>query len=194
MIRVVCAVLLCGALAPGLAHSQQALSLGVGAAGGYYWLEGDDFEEVDAGLGVEGVVRLGLFERLELGGGVHWSRHGIDFLETEVDVLVIFAEPRLSFRRESPGVAPFLSGRVGYALQSAEIRTQGGAVEVDAAGYLLGGVAGLEFPLNRNVAFELSGSYYWLSLQEAEVSGTPLMLPEASGHALGVRAGINLRL
>ena len=30
------------------AQAQQALGLGLGVLGGYYWLEGDDFEEVDA--------------------------------------------------------------------------------------------------------------------------------------------------
>jgi hypothetical protein len=172
-------------------HGQDAVRVGLGTVGGYYTLEGDDFEEVGAGFGVEGVLRLSLFERLQLGGGVHWSRHRLDFLDTDLSVLVIFAEPRLSFARESPRVAPFLAGRVGYALQSAELRAQGTRIEVDAAGYLLGAVAGLEFPLTRNFALEGSASYYWLSFGEAEVSGLPIRLPESSGHALGIRAGLS---
>lgn len=180
------------ALSPAAAHAQQALGIGLGVVGGYYWLEGDDFEEVDAGPGVEGALRISLFNRLQLGGGAHLSRHRLDFLDTDVDVLMIFAEPRLTFGREWPSIAPFIAGRVGYALQSADVRTSGGRVEVDAAGYVVGGVAGLELPLNRYVAVELSGSYYWISLGEAEVSGTPLTLPEASGAAIGARGGLNL--
>jgi hypothetical protein len=192
MQRVSAFVLVLLALAAVRAEAQQALGVGLGAVGGYYWLEGDDFEEVDPGPGVEGALRISLFNRLQLGGGAHFSRHRIDFLDTDVDVVMIFAEPRLTFGREWPRVAPFIAGRVGYALQSADVRTTGGRVEVDAAGYVVGGVAGLEFPLNRHVALEFSGTYYWISLGEAEVSGTPLTLPEASGAAIGARGGLNL--
>jgi hypothetical protein len=178
------------AVTPG--HAQQAIRVGLAGVGGYFMLEGDDFEEVDDGFGAEGVLRLSLLNRLQVGGGVHWSRHHLGFLQSDLSVLVIFAEPRLTFARESPRVVPFVAGRIGYALQSTEIRTQGGQIEVDAAGYLLGAVAGLEFPLTSNLALETSGSYYWISLREGEVSGLPITLPEARGHALGIRAGISL--
>jgi hypothetical protein len=65
-------------------------------------------------------------------------------------------------------------------------------VEVDATGYVLGGVVGLEFPLSRHFALEVSSSYYWISLGEAEVTGIQITLPESRGHALGIRAGLSL--
>jgi hypothetical protein len=119
------AVLLLLMAAVGAADAQQAVRAGLSGVGGYYLLEGDDFEEVDHGFGAEGVLRFTLLNRLQLGGGVHWSRHRIDFLDTDVSVMVIFAEPRLTFARESPQVAPFLAGRAAYALQSADVRFDG---------------------------------------------------------------------
>jgi hypothetical protein len=190
--RTLSLVLLLCVFSTDAGDAQQAVRVGFSAVGGYYTLEGDDFDEVDAGFGAEGVLRLSLLNRLQLGGGVHVSRHRVDFLDTDVQVLVIFAEPRLTFARESPRVVPFLAGRVGYALQSAEVRAQGTRLELDAAGFLLGAIAGLEVPLSRSVALEGSASYYWLSFGEAEVTGFPVTLPESSGHALGIRAGVNL--
>lgn len=188
LILVACSI----TLLPGHGQAQQAIRIGLGAVGGYYTIEGDDFEEADPGFGAEGILRLTLLERLQLGGGVHWSRHRVDVLNTDLDVLVAFAEGRLTFARESPNIAPFIAGRVGYALSSTEIRVQGLEVEADAAGYLLGAIAGLEFPLGEHLALEGSASYYWLSFGETELSGSPITLPESRGHALGIRAGLNL--
>lgn len=185
-------VALCALTArPEPAEAQRAFGLQAGVAAGYFTLQGEEFERAEDDFGAEAVIRLTLLERLQLGAGAHVSSHRVDVFDADLDVLVVFAEPRLTFARELPGFAPFVAGRVGYALQSTEVTVDDRGVEADAAGFMIGGVAGVEIPLGRVVAIEPSISYYHLSFDELEIDGTGQTLPQTEGGALGFRIGLN---
>lgn len=167
-----------------------AQKIGLEAAGIYATLSGDDFQGVDAGMGLDAQIRFNVAPRISIGAGVQRTSHGNDVVPENFGVLGIFAEPRLTFSMPASPLTPFIGARVALMKSSIE----SGGTEVKQSGYLVGGTGGIMFragPMVNIVAAVVFGS---LSFGDQEVNGTEQPGTDTGGTSLALRAGVNINL
>jgi len=168
-------------------RAQQPLELSI--AGGWLNPGGGDFAETHAGFGGDVAVRVPTGQRYTLGGGAHWSRHGVDFAEDAYDVLAVFAEPRVLLGSGGAGARPFVAGRVAWVRESITVDTQ----DRVANGLGVGLLVGVVVPLSEAVDVEGGVGGYHLAFGDFSSAGAGLGIDGGSGRALAVRLALNVR-
>lgn len=160
--------------------SVAAQNFELGVNGGLYMLSGDDFEDVEAGFGVDVTGRFYTSDANAFGIGGQWNQHGIEETDIDLTVLNIYGEFRHNFDTGGSAI-PFLSGRAGWYRASADVE----GADISQNGFGGGVVGGLGFGM-----LEVSALLEYVSFGDADVDGTEIPDSDASGFVLGIRAGI----
>lgn len=169
------------------AASAQSLQLGLGT--GWYVPGGADFEDTEPGVGLDAAAALDLNDRLSLGLGVQWSRHGVDFSGDDYDVVALSVQPRAYLAGDDDTTRPFVAARLAWLRKSIRI----GSASRAATGLGAAVDVGLEVPLTSSWALEGAVSAAVLSFDDFETDGAELAGTESSGWALGLRLGVRIR-
>lgn len=175
-------VVACLVLAPALVQAQN-----IEAALLYATLSGDDFDGVDAGLGIDAQVRFRAGPRLTIGIGGQYTMHGVDISDEKFKVMGIFAEPRLTFSMPGASMTPFVGARLGYLRNSFSDT----GTDVKASGWLLGGTGGLMFRAGPSMNIVLALMFASATFGDQEINGTTQANTDASGTSLALRAGVS---
>jgi hypothetical protein len=112
---------------------------GIGATGGYYTLNGDDFEGTDAAFGFEGYLRYTAPAGFQILAGVHYSSHDTEGVEDNLSVpgysQTLATSSRLAHRRSHrlsvDASCTCMKARVGLALTPVRM----GGLSVEWAAY-----------------------------------------------------------
>lgn len=160
--------------------SVAAQNFELGANGGLYMLSGDDFEDVEAGFGVDVTGRFYTSADNAFGIGGQWNQHGFEGTDIDMSVLSLYGEFRHNFATGGTAM-PFLSGRAGFVRASADVDGS----DASQNGFGVGATGGLVFNM-----IEVSALLQYVSLGEADFDGTTIPDSEASGWVMGIRAGI----
>jgi hypothetical protein len=175
----------CCALGTASAAAQASL----GVAGLMASLGGDDFEGVDNGFGGEASVWFPAGTSFTIGGGAHYTSHGIEGIDENLSVLGIFAEPRYRFQAGGK-VKPYVAGRVGWVRES----ISSGGVDANASGFYFGGGGGLMVPVGAKLDLDFEVLFNSVSFGDIEVDGTSQPDTDSSGTALVARVALMFRL
>ncbi len=170
----------------GLATARPAraqVSFDVG--GLYVSLSGNDFQGVNAGIGVDGQVRFRLMpSALTLGIGGQYTTHSVDGISPNFNVYGVFVEPRYPFPSGASQIKPYLAVRGGYVHQSI---SQGGN-SASASGFLIGGGGGILVGLG-GVDLDIGFLFGLVNFGEVKANGSPTGF-SPSGSAIALRAGV----
>lgn len=161
-------------------------------------LSGSDFEGVDAGIGFDGLLLFQVAPEWDLGLGVQWTSHDVDFLNEDYTVYQFFAEPR--YRLPTSGtIAPYLFGRAGYvrvALNDVEFYNEFGSLlftgDFLQTGMSFGAGIGLAATVSPSVQLHASAAFHRVSLGDAEFEGDEIDGTDASGTSMVLRAGLTI--
>ncbi len=174
-----------GAVAAPPAAAQASL----GIAGLYASLGGSDFDGIGSGIGGEASVWFPAGTSFMIGGGAHYTSHGIDGIDENLSVLAIFVEPRYRFQTGGK-VKPYIAGRAAWARNSAS----SGGVDISATGFYFGGGGGLMVPVGAKLDLDFEVLFNSVSFGDVDVDGTSQSGTDASGTALVARVGLLFRL
>jgi hypothetical protein len=182
-----CATALVLAVTATSASAQQSVELSI--AGGWLSPTGGDFADTHSGFGTDLAVRVPTGERYTLGGGVHWSRHGVDFAEDSYDVLAVFAEPRVLLGSGEGSARPFVAGRIAWVREAITVGTQDRSANGLGLGLLVGAVVSVSDALD----VEAGVGGYHLAFGDFRSGGSGLGIDGGSGRAIALRLALNLR-
>lgn len=155
-------------------------------AGGYFGYTGNDYEDVDGGLGLEGVIRFTGQKHVGLGVGGAFNRYGIDILNETVNASAVFAEIR--YDQRNGALLPFVGGRLGWAREAADVA----GYAFSNSGLLMGAVLGLDFPLPHGLDLEIALQNSYVTFGDAEIDGTTISSTNVSGFRYGLTVGLRL--
>ena len=164
------------------------LSLEGGAL--YATVEGDDFEDIEPGVGfdLQGRYRFSAFS---LGAGWQRTVHDITDISDEAIVTAFYVEPRYTIPATLSSFTPFLTARIGRVMQSVETVVVGvGEGELESSGLLIGGGIGLDYALTAIARVNVSTSFAHVSFGDVELDGDEIPDTEASGSSVILRAGL----
>ena len=143
---------------------------------------------VVGGAGVEAQLRR-TFPRWSLGAGVQYSKHSSG--PDDLGLTGFFVEPRLVLDFAAGPFAPYLAGRVAFLRGSLTADLLDG--EGSSNGFAIGVGAGLIYPLNRNVNFDIGGAVLSQSLGNMTLDdpvATEVEFPSFFGYV--VKAGFSV--
>jgi len=170
----------------------QVAGIGLQGAAGLFVPGGAAFEDRDNGFGFEGVVSWGFTGGLELGAGVHRSRHDVIGVVAPCDLTAAFAEVKWRLNTGTVrmlNIYPFIGARGGYVH-----RSRGGQDEENGDGLSAGGNAGIEFWISRRLALVGQGRIEWLSLDRIGPDDQPVAgAQRLDGSMAGVQIGLKIR-
>jgi hypothetical protein len=174
---------------PAVASAQ---SLGLAGSAGYFFPMGDDFEEAENALGIDGRLFATFTGGLELGVGVARVSGSVEEQGVSVDVpsWQLYVEPRFNLNVPLMPIKPFLGVRAGWIQQSSEVAN----IEMKASGFTLGGIAGGNITLAPSLALELALLFEHQSFGNAEIDGEEVEDSEATGQMVGLRAGLRFTI
>ena len=165
-----------------------AAQVGIGVSGQYLSLNGNDFDGIDAGFGVEGNVMFAVAPAIKVGASGQWSTH--DAGGDNVSLLGIFGEGRYLFTMAGKAT-PYIGARGGWTQASSDVTGLG---SLKASGFAFGGGVGVMIAMTPTLAIDVNGMFHSVSLGDAKVDGTTVPDSKSSGTALQIRAGINFKL
>lgn len=182
-----CATVLLLAVAASSASAQRSVELSL--AGGWLSPTGGDFSDTHSGFATDLAVRAPTGGRYTVGGGLHWSRHGVDFTDDAYDVLAVFAEPRVLLGSGEGSARPFLAGRIAWVREAITVGTQ----DRSANGLALGLLVGVVVPVSDGLDVEAGVGGYHLAFGDFSAGGTGLGIDGGSGRAIAVRLALDVR-
>jgi hypothetical protein len=174
--------------------SLQVSGISVGA-------QGDAYDGLSNGTGVEMQVRL-TPSLWSFGAGFQYSMHTFDDAaigEQDVTLTGVFFEPRRVFDVGSSSYAPYLSARISVLQQAADFNIQGTTVSASATGTQVNGGGGVLLRLSPRVNLDLGATYGLINFADVEVSipGFGTQVVEGSsgnGSNLVLRVGLAIGL
>lgn len=194
-VLLVALVALAGVAAP--ARAQSASRFSIQASALYVGVFGKAFQGVKGGGGFEVQVRYNP-SAFSIGAGYQASVHTMDFngQSQNVNFAGPFIEPRYVIDVHSRRAAPYVSGRLAFLQQTADVPVQGTTVHLSASGtqYNLGG--GVLMRLSRRVNLDLGATYGRIHFNTVNASvpgaGTVQFNTGSSGGGenLVLRAGV----
>jgi hypothetical protein len=187
----IAAALVAAALAAGTVLAQapaddQGSKFGLGLAGGYYSLGGDDFETTDAGYGFEVSGHFHLSPKIALLGGFGMNWNDDSFIDETITTMRISVEPRYLFHMEGGKLTPFLGARVGYLSAGATVQD----VDFSQTGFYFAGTGGVLVRMSPAMMFEAGVQFGQASFGDAEADGQTIDDSDASGSFLALQLGI----
>lgn len=165
----------------------QAVDLSLGL--GWYNPGGDDFENTDSGIGIDGAVHMSVSERLRLGAGVQWNQNAVPFSSDDWSVWSVFVEPQLELN-SSGGATPFVALRAAWMRQAVDVT----AGERTANGFGGGALVGVRVPLAPSVSIAVAAPIYSVWFGDYSVDGTANPETDSSGQIVGLRVSVDFRL
>ena len=181
--RIILSTVVVGFLALLPVHGQSSqghLNVIAGAGGGWFSVGGDDFGDIDDGLGFGGYLGVHLTGPLNLLAGVHYSSHEAT-PAYDLTVLGLYLEPRFLFDQGERLVGWFIGGRLAWVQR--EVYT------FSSAGYALGGILGMVIGTGWPVRIEPAITATALSFSPYSGSGD-----RATGSSISLQIGISIPL
>lgn len=180
---------------PALAQSAHRWS--VQASGLYVGVSGRAYEGLANGPGVEAQGRYspGAFS---IGLGVQASTHDLTLQTVEtVNLYGAFVEPRYVFDIGSDRAAPYLSARLAYLTQQADIDFQGDTYTLEANGTQLNPGGGVLVRLTPRMNLDIGATYGRIHFDDVVVSNSAGLSEtvtgsSGSGRNLVVRLGVSI--
>lgn len=164
---------------------------------GYFALQGDDYEAIEAGFGLNGLYRRDMNNDWSLSGIIQWNKHGIDGADDDnVSVLAFGIEPRKSFSTNNPIMRPFVGARAAYLRQGAEVTVvdpvtlQSSNADLSASGWAFGLVGGIAWQVNPKMSFETNINWNAVSFGDIELDGDSINGTDSSGRGLSFTTGL----
>ena len=179
------------------AQSAQRWSLQV--SGISVGVQGEAYDGLSNGVGIEGQVRL-TPSVWSFGAGFQYSTHKLqDASDETVNLAGIFIEPRRILDVGSSTFAPYVSGRLSFLQQSIEVDVSGTKISATASGAQINGGGGVLFRLSPKVNLDVGATYGLINFGEVQVTipgvGTsPVNGTSGSGTNLVVRVGLAIGL
>ncbi len=159
------------------------------ARAGRVTADGDDFDGTKAATGYGAIARACLFPHLCVGGGVHYSDHGLESLPEHLQIRTVFGEGRLTFPL---GRSPF---RIGLGARIGKVHEDITIVDWTAQGRMLGGFVSLDRELTRHITATAELSRTSIHLDDRQMAdGSTASGTAVDGSSLGVEFGIRFRL
>ncbi len=187
------------AVLPALAEAQSAQRWSLQGSLLHVSTMGDAYEGLDAGIGAEAQVRFNP-SAFSIGGGFQVSNHGVDFGDDLGDESVmlagVFVEPRYVIDVRSLRFAPYVSGRLSFLRQSADLDVPGfdETVTLSASGFQGNVGGGLLVRLTPRVNLDLGATFGVVNFGdvEAESGGETATFEgtSGSGQNLVLRLGL----
>ena len=159
----------------------------VAASGAYVALNGDDYAQLDAGIGFDAQARYQSRVPFSVGIGFQYSSHRIGSTDDSFHASGPFADARYTFAiRSAPKVHPYLGGR--FAL----IHWAVPGIEASANGQAYGPVGGLMIQVGNATQLDLGLAFLSLHIGDAKSFGTIIPDSGTSGSALALRLGFDV--
>ncbi|MGH7674697.1 MAG: outer membrane beta-barrel protein [Gemmatimonadales bacterium] len=177
------------AICIGVSAAPLTAQVSLGVAGLMAALGGDDFELADNGFGGEVSVWFPAGTSFTIGGGAHYTSHGLDGTDESLSVVGIFVEPRYRFQAGGT-VKPYVAARVAWARESATTPLG----DASATGFYFGAGGGLMIPVGAKVDLDFELLFNAVSFGDVELDGSTQSNTDSNGTALVARVGIVFRL
>lgn len=181
--RTLGVVLVAGLCVASARPASAQVSFDVGAL--YVSLSGNDFQGVNAGIGLDGQARFpvgtGTFS---VGVGGQYTTHSVDGIDPNFNVWGIFGEPRYAFPSGASQIKPYVAGRVGYVHSS----ISSGGNTLGSGGFMFGGGGGIVIGLG-GVNLDIGFLFAAVNFNEQKLNGTGTGF-SPSGSAVALRAGL----
>lgn len=189
------------AAAPLALQGQSAQRLSVQASGLFVGTFGEAYEGLKAGPGIEAQVRY-TPSAWSFGGGFQISSHDLDledFGSETVKLAGVFFEPRRVLDVGSSSFAPYVSARLAFLRQSADVEVQGTNVSLEASGTQINGGGGILVRMSPNVNLDLGATFGLIHFGDAkvEIPGQGSLTVDGTsgnGQNLVIRAGVAIGL
>ena len=183
------------------AHAQSAQRYSLQVSGIHVTPFGEAYEGLKAGPGLEAQFRItpGVWS---FGFGIQGSTHKFTepvLADETVTLAGVFFEPRRVIDIGSSTVAPYLSARLSYLQQSAELAFEDADVTVSASGSQINGGGGVLVRLSPRVNLDLGATYGLIRFSDAEievagVGSTTVTGTSGNGSNLVLRVGLAIGL
>jgi hypothetical protein len=153
-----------------VAQGQSAQRWSLQVSGISVGVQGEAYEGLSQGLGLEAQVRL-TPSVWSFGAGVQYSAHDADFEGTTetVSLAGAFIEPRRILDVGSSTFAPYVSARLAFLQQSIDMTIDGYDVSATASGAQVNGGGGVLFRLSPRVNLDLGATYGLINFGDVEV-------------------------
>jgi hypothetical protein len=190
------------ALATDAVQAQSAQRWSLQLSGISVGAQGEAYEGLSNGVGMEAQVRL-TPSVWSFGAGLQYSAHTLDFGgqlgEETVTLTGLFIEPRRIFDVGSANFVPYASGRLSFLQQAVDIDANGTSVEATASGAQLNAGGGLLFRMTPRVNLDLGATYGLINFGDVEVNvpgigRTTVDGSSGSGSNLVIRVGVAIGL
>ncbi|MBC7894724.1 MAG: outer membrane beta-barrel protein [Cytophagaceae bacterium] len=188
--------------APAAAHAQSAQRWSLQVSGISVGAQGEAYEGLSNGIGMEAQVRL-TPSVWSFGAGLQYSAHKLDFGgqlgEETVTLTGLFVEPRRIFDVGSSTFAPYASARLSFLQQAIDVSANGTSVEATASGTQVNAGGGVLFRMSPRVNLDLGATYGLINFGDVEVTvpgigATTVDGSSGSGSNLVVRIGVAIGL
>ncbi len=177
-------------------HAQSAQRWSLQVSGIGVGVQGEAYEGLSSGPGLEAQVRL-TPSVWSFGLGLQASTHSIDLGDgssEDVALAGIFLEPRRVIDVGSSTFAPYVSARLSFLQQSLELDAgNGSTVSASASGAQINGGGGLLFRLSPRVNLDLGATYGLINFGDVVVSATGLGTVTVDGSS-GTGRNLVMRL
>jgi hypothetical protein len=168
---------------PGARPAAAQVSFGVG--GLYATLSGDDFQDTNAGFGLDGQVRFRAGSGFSIGAGAQWTTHSVVGIDPNWSVIGVFGEPRYEFAAGDGTLRPYLWGRGGWI----RARIADGPDELTQNGFYVGGGGGLVIAAGGMASLDVGVLLAAVNFGEQQFNGQGTGF-KPSGSSLALRAGL----
>jgi hypothetical protein len=190
-------VLLALTLGAGVARAQSASKISLQGSALYVGVFGSAFDGVQDGVGFEAQARYNP-SAFSIGAGYQASIHSMDFGGSSETLSFAgpFLEPRYVIDIGSPRAAPYVSGRVAFLKQTADVQLSGVGVHLSSSGTQLNLGGGVLVRLSPTVNLDLGATFGRIHFAEvkADVPGYGTQVFDTGsygdGQNLVVRAGV----
>jgi hypothetical protein len=181
------------------AEAQSAQRWSIQVSGISVGVNGDAYEGLSNGFGLEAQARLtpGLWS---FGGGIQSSIHTLEggpgLGDIDVTLAGVFFEPRRIIDVGSTSYAPYVSARLAILQQSLEVEVSGVKIEGDVTGTQLNAGGGVLFRMTPRVNLDLGATFGVINFGEAEIrgGGQTFTGEGGSGQNLVIRLGVAIGL
>jgi hypothetical protein len=177
------------------AGAQAAQRYSFQASGLYTALNGDAYENISNGVGVEAQLRINP-SALSFGAGFQYTHHDIDepsgLIEGTVTLWGAFFEPRYVVNTGSNIFAPYFASRLAVLRQNLDVDTGGGtSATAHATGVQLNVGGGVLWAMTPRLNLDIGATYGYIKFGEPEFDSPDIEANENdAGGNLVFRVGL----
>lgn len=152
----------------------------------YTFVAGEVGDSLNGGPGIEAAALYQLGGApVRLGGGIGYSRHGIDEADGSANRYDVFALAELLMFSEETHMIPYLQGRVGWM----QLANNLDGISTKISGLEFAALVGVDMPVAERISIDVSGQFGWFSGGDLDIDGVSVAGTSRSGTIFAIRAG-----